>query len=268
MNNEISNSYIKPVYASIFERFCYLTLHSLPETISKQIQLIESLLPTYDNNRETYFEIGCGEGIFTESIGKLFRKRIVCEPNPVYCLKAIESGCKVYQENFNDFNLEEVFDTCLCLHVLYYFSDEQIEQAINKLIKKKKDHNSRIIISIDSEEITGSYLEDILSSIQENVVCQNLILRNDKSVKSLKRILNDNKINFLENTLSYDLTFDNYDDIEFVFSFFIMEAKINNSLFKDLDEENQGKIKKIIRQNCEKLSLPYKMTRAESFISI
>jgi hypothetical protein len=267
MNNEISNSYIKPVYPSIFDKFCFLTLHSLPETINKQIQLIQSLLPSYDNNRETYFEIGCGEGRFTESIGKLFENRIVCEPNPVYCLKASELGCKVYQENFNDFNLEEVFDTCLCLHVLYYFSDEQIEQAIKKLIKMKKNPSSRIIISID-EEITGSYLEYILLSIEENVACQNLVLRNDKSVRPLKRILNDNKINFLENTISYDLMFNNYDDIEFVFSFFIMETKINHSLFKELDEENQKKIKQIIRQNCEKFSLPFKITRIECFISI
>lgn len=104
-----------------------------------------------NNNFESYFEVGPGEGIMTGLIGSIFKNISVCEMNPIFAEQIRQRGenYKVIEENIITTDIEKLpqFDLCICSHVFYYLSESEIKIFYEKVNKIKRNDQSKVVVS-------------------------------------------------------------------------------------------------------------------------
>jgi hypothetical protein len=266
MEEKNDHTFNKIEYASIFERFSHLVKHSQKESKEAQLNTIESFVPKDSNDREVYLEIGCGEGLVLDRIGKYFEKKIVCEPNEVYAKNAKDKGCVVYQNTFLNTEVKEKFDFCVCAHVFYYFGDKEMELALNNLLSMKKNDSSRIIVAMD--ELTSTSIHDEICEVIVNTIkVGDLINKEERNIHRTINMLKERGIPYEEKNLVYELTYDNPSDLICIYNFLVVENKINQDVYKNLTQEEKDKIDEIIKEKCNSINLPCNFKRIETFIS-
>ncbi len=162
-------------------------------TESKLLMCIEDIVKTLPN-RHNLLDIGPGNGKLL-GIYRYFDRVVAIEPNKNYCAKlrnASMPNLKIYNSYWEDVNLKEKFDLCLCSHVLYYVPPENWFGFIKKMERHRSKNGGVVITLASSKGDTQKFLAPFLNEIRSFELLKKTISNCDERViKSTVNIKKD-----------------------------------------------------------------------------
>ena len=116
-------------------------LVSTTDEYSHLLPLLEKSVPPKLSRTAALLDVGAGPGLFTSPLSTRFGHIGIVEPDPVYCLEAVQkvlsTGKLVTAYNgvweAAQFG-EQQFDLIICTHVLYFVAPENWDDFIQKMM--------------------------------------------------------------------------------------------------------------------------------------
>lgn len=291
-------------YECIFSNFCRLIRHD--SNISKYLlQLIRTkYLDKCSSENKTYFEIGPGGGLYFNEIGLSgdFKNITICEPNIDFYSNIKESLKDFPSFEFNllnkkvlDSGIDEIgnYDICVVSHVIYYFSDQEVKELIEKLKLTRRSTFSKAFISfntIDSSnefgfkkicaEIVLKFLEHVKNNfckeieVPKNVEESKYSNVNSCSIEYYSKLIKPlSEETFDLDVYDVELKFSNSIELSQFIHFLIAENELNLKSLSVDTNISIDKLKCILRESTNLFSenfkeYPVKMRREEVIIII
>lgn len=140
---------------------------------TEKVVLNKKLTQLLDNHHFVKgLDIGPGPGLLSEPIYKRCQHLILLEILSEYgpMLKKRYPKADVIIESFLKYEFGEKFDIILCSHVLYYFTDEQLEIVLEKLYNYLSTDGFLIIILLDCNFILQYFEREFGKSFGVNFI--------------------------------------------------------------------------------------------------
>ena len=291
-------------YECIFANFCKLIRHD--SNISKYLhKLIRKYLDKCLTEDKTYFEIGPGGGLYFNEIGLSgdFKKISICEPNSNF-FSNIKDSVKDYSsldlnllnKKVLDSEIEEIgkYDICVMSHVIYYFSDQEVKELIEKLKSTRRSSSSKAFISFNTidplnefgfkkicAEIVLKFLEQVKKDFFNGIYVPLKVEEskyfnlNSCSIEYYSKLIKPlSEETFDINVYDVELSFINSDELCQFIHFLIGENELNLKSLSIDTNVSIDKLKDILRESTKKYlsekfkEFPVKMKREEVIIIV
>lgn len=235
-NHKFFNEYIYPATAETRRQKIFVP----------RVQNIINKCSQFDIEKESIFEVGPGYGLFLEEMAKTgyFKKVVGVEASDRLCASSREKGFEVYNDSFENLEVQEKFDAVVAFEVLEHIGDPRkfLEKSIS--ILKKPGLLMMTFPNVNGFDIaTMGPVSDSVSHTHINYFNEKSISRLLKSVGfeevdiSTPGVMDTdlvrNKIlsgKFIPNSFVKDICIDRYDELGGKFQQFLIDNGLSSNM--------------------------------------